>query len=151
MPNYIIGRDIVYFRERADEDIINEEAWRQDPEIAALDPPAGTHIIEMRLSLCTTYDNLHIGLGTIYNREGYKAQIGIRIGNKDYWDQGYGTEAVSLLVRYCFLHMHLGKVWLTVLPTNARAIRCYEKVGFVKTGKIILSNTEFLVMENLGH
>jgi RimJ/RimL family protein N-acetyltransferase len=59
------------------------------------------------------------------------AEIGIQIGEKSYWDQGYGTEAVRLLVKYGFTTLNLKRIYLRVLETNKRAIRAYEKAGFV--------------------
>ena len=56
------------------------------------------------------------------------------IGNKDFWDRGYGTEAVRLLLRFGFLTLNLNNIRLTVHSFNERAIRCYEKCGFKRCG-----------------
>ena len=45
-------------------------------------------------------------------------------------DRGYGTEAVSAMVRYGMDTLGLRRVFLKVFPDNARAIRVYEKCGF---------------------
>ena len=45
-------------------------------------------------------------------------------------DKGYGTEAVSAMVRYGMDTLDLHRVFLKVFPDNARAIRVYEKCGF---------------------
>ena len=49
-------------------------------------------------------------------------------------DRGLGTEAVRLLARFLFAVR--GHHRLTIDPAldNARAIRCYEKVGFRRVG-----------------
>ncbi|MHA1734662.1 MAG: GNAT family N-acetyltransferase [Promethearchaeota archaeon] len=62
-------------------------------------------------------------------------KAGIVIGEKDAWDQGHGTEAMGLLVDYCFDELNLNRVELEVYAFNERAIRCYEKVGFVEEGR----------------
>ena len=54
----------------------------------------------------------------------------IRIGERDAWGRGFGTEAVGLLVRRAFDGLGLDRVELQVFATNARAIRAYEKAGF---------------------
>lgn len=77
----------------------------------------------------------HIELDHIAWRSG-DAELRIRIGEKAFWDQGYGTDAVRALVAHAFLHMRLSRVYLRVLTLNKRAIRCYEKVGFRKEGRI---------------
>ncbi len=74
-------------------------------------------------------------------------QFGIRIGNKDYWGKGYGTEVVELLVDYWHYNLGIKRLWLKVLPTNLRAIRCYEKCGFEQAGRLLLDGYDFVVME----
>src|SRR5262249_24118667 len=60
--------------------------------------------------------------------------FGIVIGDKESWNQGYGSEATALLVRYAFETLNLNRVWLHVFEENARAIRTYEKAGFRREG-----------------
>ncbi len=64
-----------------------------------------------------------------------KAEFGITIGEKSYWGQGYGTEAVRLLVKVGFDSLNLNRIHLRVLETNIRAIRAYEKAGFTHEGR----------------
>jgi RimJ/RimL family protein N-acetyltransferase len=65
------------------------------------------------------------------NRTG---EVGIFIGNRDYWGKGYGTEALKLLIGYGINFLNLRSFFLQVYSYNARALRCYEKVGFKKIG-----------------
>jgi RimJ/RimL family protein N-acetyltransferase len=62
------------------------------------------------------------------------AEIGIFIGNKYLWNQGYGTEAFSLLIDYGFKALNFHNIMLRVYENNKNAIKCYEKVGFKKIG-----------------
>ena len=62
------------------------------------------------------------------------AELGIFIGDKAYWNKGFGTDAMRVLVRFCFDQMNMHKVKLQVYSLNPRAIRSYEKVGFVQEG-----------------
>jgi len=64
------------------------------------------------------------------------AELGILIGEKSYWGQGYGTDAIHTLLRLGFSEMNLHRVMLRVDADNARAIRCYEKAGFQKEGTL---------------
>jgi diamine N-acetyltransferase len=66
---------------------------------------------------------------------GNYAEIGIQIGEKKYWDRGFGTRAVQLLVGHGFQTLNLHRVWLRVYETNSRAIRAYEKAGFTHEGR----------------
>ena len=61
-------------------------------------------------------------------------ELGIAIGDRTVWNRGIGTEATELLLRHGFETMNLHRVWLRVYANNARAIRVYEKVGFVREG-----------------
>jgi len=58
------------------------------------------------------------------------------IGEKAYWSQGHGTDAVRLLLRYGFNELNLNRICLHVYSFNTRAIRCYEKAGFVLEGRL---------------
>ncbi len=64
------------------------------------------------------------------------AELRIRIGDKDAWGGGLGTEATRLLLGYAFEGLNLERVWLRVFATNERAIRMYEKVGFQREGTL---------------
>jgi RimJ/RimL family protein N-acetyltransferase len=62
-------------------------------------------------------------------------EVGIMIGDKSVWNQGYGTEAMRLLVKHGFETLNLNRVQLLVYDNNIWAIRTYEKVGFVHEGR----------------
>ena len=63
-----------------------------------------------------------------------KAELGIVIGEKSEWSGGLGTDAVRLVLGFAFEELELNRVELTTDEENARAIRCYERVGFVHEG-----------------
>lgn len=75
-----------------------------------------------------------IGLDGILWNHG-DAWVGIGIGEKDYWGKGYGTDAMRVILRYAFTELNLHRVSLTVFEYNPRAIRSYEKAGFVPEGR----------------
>ena len=60
-------------------------------------------------------------------------ELAIMIG-APYRGRGYGKEAMGLLCDFCFQEMNLHKLKVSVLMTNAAAIRCYEGCGFVREG-----------------
>jgi len=63
-------------------------------------------------------------------------EFGIMIGNKSIWGQGYGTETVGLILRHGFRTLNLNCIQLKVYADNVRAIRAYEKAGFVHEGRM---------------
>ena len=62
-------------------------------------------------------------------------EFGIMIGEKSYWNKGYGTEAVRLLCRHGFNTLNLNRIFLRVFETNPGAVRVYEKAGFTHEGR----------------
>lgn len=136
----------VRLRDRRYEDSAREGMWELDSQVRALDPGAGTVFSSRKYSI-ETLDGQHIGSCALYNMTETQVQLGIRIGDRNYWGGGYGTEAVRLLVSYCFLTSRIDTIWLKVLPDNTRAIKSYEKCGFVHTGKLALNGYAFTTME----
>lgn len=63
-----------------------------------------------------------------------KVMLGIMIGEKEYWNKGYGTDALKTTVKFAFEELNMHKVYLSVMDLNERAVRTYEKCGFVKEG-----------------
>lgn len=61
--------------------------------------------------------------------------LGIFIGEREFQDKGYGTEAVKLILDYGFNYLNLNNVDLSVMEFNSRAIACYKKCGFKEIGK----------------
>ena len=83
-----------------------------------------------------TLDSLYIG-GCGLNRVDWKNRsciVGIFIGDKSYWGKGYGTDAMNVLIKFIFDEMNLNRIQLNVYSYNERAIKSYEKSGFVKEG-----------------
>ncbi|MBI1945864.1 MAG: GNAT family N-acetyltransferase [Deltaproteobacteria bacterium] len=67
---------------------------------------------------------------------GRKAELRVRLGDPDSWGGGLGTEACALLVQHGFLEVNLERIWLRVFDHNMRALRLYEKLGFVVEGRL---------------
>ncbi|MFD2045429.1 GNAT family N-acetyltransferase [Ornithinibacillus salinisoli] len=64
------------------------------------------------------------------------AIVRISIFEKDYWGNGYGTEALSLLIEFGFEIYNLHRIGLDVFSFNKRGIKAYEKLGFKQEGII---------------
>ena len=79
----------------------------------------------------------------------HTAEIGIFIGDKDFWGRGYGTEALSLLIDYGFRKLNFNNVMLLVLSFNERAVRLYEKLGFKKIGERRKAMKRDLIWHNI--
>ncbi len=71
-----------------------------------------------------------------FNWQHRHAEIGIFIGDARFWNKGYGTQAMRLMLKYGFNTLNLNRIYLTVYETNPRGIRCYEKAGYVHEGRL---------------
>jgi diamine N-acetyltransferase len=99
-----------------------EQIERQEAVLLAIETTEGMHIGNVGLHQID-WKNRH-------------AELGIAIGEKVYWNQGYGSDAVHTLLKLAFREMNLHRVQLRVDADNGRAIRCYEKAGFQKEGTL---------------
>lgn len=105
----------------------NEEKW-----YSSLSGTSDTYSFAIE----TLEDEKYIG-GCGVNKIDWKNSVvvvGIYIGDKNYWNKGYGTDAMNLLVQFIFEQMNINKIKLIVFGFNDRAIKCYEKCGFVREG-----------------
>lgn len=71
-----------------------------------------------------------------FNRTAHSCELGIAIGDKRYWGQGYGGAAVELLLRIAFDGLNMHKVWLTCAAFNERGLRAYRRIGFREDGRL---------------
>jgi RimJ/RimL family protein N-acetyltransferase len=83
-----------------------------------------------------TTEGVHIGNIGLHgiDWQNRQAELGIAIGEKAYWNQGYGSDAIRTLLVLAFREMNLHRVFLRVDRENGRGIRCYEKAGFRREG-----------------
>lgn len=109
-----------------------EERWFED----MLKRPPETH----PLTIEVREGNNWIAIGNLglfdFNPRAHSAEVGIMIGNKDYWNKGYGTEAMELVLQHGFETLNLHRIMLQVYAFNPRAIRSYQKAGFAEEGRM---------------
>lgn len=81
-------------------------------------------------------DGVHIGNIGLHkiDRAHRKADVGIVVGEAGFRSKGYGTEAMRAVLRHAFGALGLNKISLDVLEYNDRAIRTYERLGFLREG-----------------
>ncbi|MGP4061860.1 GNAT family N-acetyltransferase [Halobacillus sp. H74] len=70
------------------------------------------------------------------DQQNRKAIVRISIFDKDFWGDGYGTEAMSLLLEFGFEIMNLNRIGLDVFAYNKRGMQSYKKLGFIEEGRI---------------
>lgn len=156
----------VRLREKRLSDVRNDYKWQSDPELARLDAASPLNLsfpiylleytTEIRRSKANRYplaietlDGKHIGNCSCYDIDGKKgeAQFGIMIGESDYWNQGYGTDAVITMVDYVFSTTRLNRLYLKTLDWNVRAQKCFSNSGFVASENFSRNGYHFILME----
>ncbi len=158
----------VVLRDKRIEDAEKDYRWRSDPEIARLDaayplnmsyerylklfqdqlryPTPGSHHFGTDAA-----DGTYIGNCMYYDLDSIKreAELGIVIGDRDYWSNSYGYDAVTTLLDYMFSEIELRRVYLHTLDWNERAQRCFAKSGFRPVRKVRRMAHDFILMEVL--
>ena len=166
-PGELRGGRII-LRDKRPTDAENDYRWRSDPELARLDaaipltmsfarylklfedlmkyPTPGSHHYSIEtldgrfIGNCMYYD-----LDTV-NRE---AELGIVIGDRDYWSDGYGYDAVTTLLHHMFTIRNLKRVYLHTLEWNDRAQKSFSKSGFNVVRPVRRMAHDFILMDVL--
>lgn len=143
----------IRLREYRKEDVKQAQEYINDSEVKKLLQPGIPYLYtyedEQRWfeSLSATKDQYSFAIETLedskyiggcgINKIDWKnsiAVVGIFIGDKAYWGKGYGTDAMKVLINFIFEQMNINKIKLNVYDFNKRAVRSYEKCGFMKEG-----------------
>lgn len=64
-----------------------------------------------------------------------KAEMYIYIGEREYWNRGYGIDSINTMLEYVFNYYNVHKVYLHIREDNLPAINLYKKAGFQVEGK----------------
>jgi [ribosomal protein S5]-alanine N-acetyltransferase len=158
--------DLVRLRRKRLSDGEADYRWRRDPELARYDAaaPLRTSLPDFLLTFqedlrypspfrrvyaIESLDGVHIGNVMYYNideRRG-EAELGITVGERDYWGKGYGRDAVRTFVRFIFDNSSLHRIYLNTLDWNARAQRAFQAAGFAPCGLSKRGLHSFVSME----
>ena len=158
----------VILRDKRLEDSELDYRWRSDPELAALDaaypltmnydrylkmfedqlryPTPGSHHFGIEVA-----GSKFIGNCMYYDLDAVKkaAELGIVIGDRDYWSGSYGYDAVVTLLDHMFSERSLDRVYLHTLESNHRARSCFSRCGFQPVRAVRRMGHDFILMEVL--
>ncbi len=158
----------IVLRDKRPEDAEKDYTWRSDPELARLDaalpltmsfdrymklfqdqlkyPTPGSHHFGT-----DTLDGKFIGNCMYYDLDtvNMEAELGIVIGDREYWSNSYGYDAVTTLLDHLFSEKKLKRVYLHTLEWNKRAQRCFSKSGFNPVKNVRRMSQDFILMEVL--
>ena len=162
---YILGQK-TRLRQKKMSDARDDYKWRTDPELSRLDAvsvlklPFVAYIVNYfdlihrpgknrHFLAIETSDGKHIGNCSYYDIDeiNHEAQVGIMIGNRDYWNNGYGTDVIITLVDHIFRRTTINRLYLKTLDWNFRAHKCFLNSGFTEYSREFRDGYNFLFME----
>jgi len=156
----------VTLRDKMLQDAEKDYIWRCDPELARLDaaypltmnydrylkifedqlkyPTPGSHHFAIEV-----FDQKFIGNCMYYDLDSVnrEAELGIVIGDRDYWSGAYGYDAVVTLLDHMFDFRNLKRVYLHTLEWNKRAQKCFSKCGFKPVKDVRRMGLDFILMD----
>lgn len=68
-----------------------------------------------------------------FNPQHKRAGIGILI-HPDFQQKGFASEALQLLINYCFTHLHLHQLYANITNDNTNSLHLFEKQNFKQIG-----------------
>ncbi|GGM18289.1 N-acetyltransferase [Paraliobacillus quinghaiensis] len=158
---------IVQLRELTLEDVEDRYHWCLDKELTKhlnmpeKYPPFSREETQNWIKMCMnktngyeqkailTEEGKHIGWVDLKNIDKLNkhAELGIAIGDKNYWGKGFGLAAMREMLIWGFNELELNKIWLRVEVDNKKAIKSYKRSGYVEEGILRqdrLRNGEFV-------
>ena len=76
-----------------------------------------------------------------------QCELGIMIGDRNYWGKGYGTDVVKTAITHIFQTTELNRVYLHTLINNYRAQKSFTEAGFSPIREKKRDGYEFVLME----
>lgn len=93
------------------------------------------------LAIQTKDEGRHIGNVRVYNLEGQTGELGLMIGDKDYWEKGVAPEVSKAIFQYC-KDQGLSQITGGINESHSKSLYVYEKMGFKVTEKIQVKNSQ---------
>jgi len=162
-----ISGDKVSLNPKSLADAPRDYIWRKDAELAALNGQPSLKISFIRyvtqfesasegdrptkeiLSIKTIAEGRHIGNCAIYDIDWDRAEahVGIVIGDRRYWEKGYGSDAFRAFIGYAFNHLGMRRLHLKTLERNIRARKCFSRCGFQPCGSLLENGNTYILMQ----
>lgn len=166
-PAVIATGELIRLREKQIEDAQQDYEWRSDAELATYDA-AVPIAMSFRSFVATFNDELdhpgphrrsyvvedretgrHIGNVMYYGYDPVErdAELGITIGDRDYWSRGYGSDAVRAMLGYLFGELGMQRIYLHTLVWNDRAKHAFRRAGFRPVREVHRGGYDFVLMD----
>lgn len=132
----------LYARWYGDEEIWRLTSWMAEPMhevgVKRLFEDREASSLEDSFAIHKEGEEEPIGVISLMNisEANASADLSVIVGERKDRDQGLGTEAIRVILRYAFEELGLNRVGLSVFEFNEAAISAYEKLGFEREGRM---------------
>ncbi len=145
------------------------QIWDTDPEVQAFmpEPRSEAQDISTQYEYINECENDEEGfywsietndgvtIGTValteFNEYHGVANLGIVIGDKEYWGKGVATEVITAVVNYAFEHLGIFSIGAEVEEGNIPMMKALEKVGFTQDGLFVSARVKNEKRINVHH
>ncbi len=125
-----------------DPEVWNLTSWANSP----LSPEAVAQLFDRRkvsradcsFAIHRRGEETPIGVISLTNvsRANSQADLSVIVGSREDREQGFGPEAIDLILEYGFEEVGLERIGLSVFDFNTPAISVYQKLGFKEEGRV---------------
>jgi diamine N-acetyltransferase len=149
----ILSGENIFLRAPEPEDIGQLYQWENDPSVWHLSNTLAPYsrfdieqyvlaasrdlfsVKQLRLMIVLHENNQAIGAIDLFEYDPMHRRIGtgILLASAER-NKGYGTEALRLVIGYCFEILNLHQMYASITNGNSASVAMFEKQGFVKTG-----------------
>ncbi len=145
------------------------QKWDTDPEVQAFmpEPRSVTQDITTQYEYINECENDEEGfywsietidgitIGTValteFNEYHGVANLGIVVGDKNYWGKGVATEVINAVAHYAFEHLGIFSIGAEVEEGNIPMMKALEKVGFTQDGLFVSARVKNGKRINVHH
>lgn len=84
----------------------------------------------------TTGELIGYGMIAFIDRYHRRCRLGLTIGEKNEWGQGYARETCEAVIAYCFEEMDMNRIGAEIFDFNHRSINLFKSLGFRREGRL---------------
>jgi len=118
--------------------------WMKEDQKNMMEPDINPYKRRAYFEIWHNIDKRPIGVVSLHSIQYISriAELGINIGEKNYWGKGIGTTALGLVIKYGFEELNLHKICASVEGSNMASYKVLEKLGLKR--EAVLKKTKYV-------
>lgn len=91
---------------------------------------------QQRWVICSIDDHRILGFLDLFDFDPRNARVGLGIVISNSQDRGcnFASDALVLMIKYCFEHLYVRQIFVNILTDNTPSIKLFSKFGFELVG-----------------